>query len=354
MKKIGFTLAEILIVVSVIGVVATTALPPLIENINERVWAARSQDTLAKLSEATNQMKVDDLLSGFANTDKFVDELQKKVKITKRCDSQNLEKCFTPQIKIEGEDPILTKDLKTSKKIYKTTTDTNNPTVGIMTIDGMPMVLSFDQNCERLDPFSNTPRNTSGTSATLGCMHILYDTNGMQKPNKLNKDIKGYQIDLDIKQCIIEANGVCFQQMAFTSIPITYSECEANKESLGIKQCCPVNICKNNDYWAGALKQCNDQGMRLANDNELAALANYLCNTNTASGSSSGYDITDKVLNYSEAGKLGLAAPGNNFYIWSSLEDGKDLAYMRYFHSSSYRKYYSRFSSSALGICMPK
>lgn len=348
MKKIGFTLAEILIVVSVIGVVATTALPPLIENINERVWAARSQDTLAKLSEATNQMKVDDLLSGFANTDKFVDELQKKVKITKRCDSQNLEKCFTPQIKIEGEDPILTKDLKTSKKIYKTTTDTNNPTVGIMTIDGMPMVLSFDQNCERLDPFSNTPRNTSGTSATLGCMHILYDTNGMQKPNKLNKDIKGYQIDLDIKQCIIEANGVCFQQMAFAPTPI--SGCPKNYEGLGNKSACV----SGGDYWIGAMKQCNDQGMRLPNHDELASLANYLYNTNTANSSFDGSDIIGKPLNYAEAEKLGLPTSGY-FYIWAPYEVSFTSGYHRFFTADSSERYYlPRSNSNPFGICMPK
>lgn len=339
----GFTLAEILIVVGVIGVVATTAIPPLIENINERVWNARSKDTLAKLSEATNQMKVEDMLSGFANTDKFVDELQKKIKITKRCDAQNLDKCFTPKIKIEGEDPILTKNLQTSKKIFKTTTDNNNPTVGIMTIDGMPMVLSFDQNCERLDPFSNTPRNTAGTSATLACMHILYDTNGMQKPNTYGKDIKGYQVVWD-NGCIIEVGGTCFSSMAL--VPLRLSGCPVNFEGLGNKYPCAAN----GDAWIGAMKACKDQEMRLTNDDELATLANYLSNTNTASGSTIGIDITDRPLNEAEAGKLGII---NGSALWSSTErDGNSAYYRGFYNSRSERNDYTKFGVGITAICV--
>lgn len=261
-----------------------------------------------------------------------------------------MDKCFTPEIKIEGEDPILTKDLQTSEKIFKPTTDNNNPTVGIMTIDGMPMVLSFDQDCERLDPLANTPRNTSGTSATLACMHILYDTNGIQKPNTYGKDIRGYQIDLDVKQCLVKTkDGVCFSQMAIVSKPLTRVECEAQKGELGIKYCD-----YDEDYWAGVKQQCKAQGKRLANENELASLANHLYNTTTASGSASDYviDISGKTLNTTEAGKLGLPTSGY-FFIWSSLERNSYNSYERYFNATSSVWNYTSRGNVFLGLCMP-
>lgn len=329
----GFTLAEILVVVGVIGIVTMTALPPLIEDVNERVWAARSQDTLAKFSEATNQMKVEDMLSGFANTDRFVDELQKYIKTTKRCNSSDLDKCFTPRFKL-GEDHIETKTLKEIHNLWRTSSDRNNNTVALVMLDGTPMVIAFDQACERLDPFSNTPRGINGISATLGCLHMLYDTNGSAKPNAVGKDIKDYQVAL--------TNG-----MACTQVP-NGGPCVA-KTDVAIR---PVNTCDSNlvldngkksgDYdnsglsnpkcasnqWAGAKKSCENAGMKLPTALELAQMATDLYGTSIdATGNKTATMDADKATHY------GIMSYGG--YFWSSEQSDLGSGYCRLVRQAS-------------------
>lgn len=345
----GFTLAEILITMSVIGIIAIMAVPPFINEINTRVWNARSVDTLGKLSEATNRMKVDDMLSGYANTDAFVNELSKNMKILKRCDAMHLENCFTKGIKIDGEvDPILTKDLQTSKSIFKTNEDTNNPTVGIVTTDGIPMILSFDQNCERLNPFSSTPRDTNGTSTTLTCLHILYDTNGLQGPNKLGKDVRGHQIAFVDKSCLIDSGDACFDSTIIVPMAMSRAECNEKKLTLGIDNCE-----YEDDYWAGAVQVCGGVS-HMPSEAQLASLANYLYDTNMAKENSKSYpsfDIPDKPLNQEEAAKLGLFSP-LDLAIWAG-ETSSNTAKLRAFReTSSFRNNHRRSDGRLRALCI--
>ena len=94
-RKCAFTLAEVLITLGIVGVVAAMILPSVITNINERVYSTRQANTAYKVTQATDKMKALGLLNGsYKTTDEFVDELQKHLKIVKRCSANNIADCW--------------------------------------------------------------------------------------------------------------------------------------------------------------------------------------------------------------------------------------------------------------------
>ncbi len=100
----GFTLAEVLITLAIVGVVAAITMPALIANIQDRVKTARIQNITQKFGKATDKMKSLSTLGGYATTMDFVNELQKHLKIAKVCANQHLTKCWpTDKVIINDE-----------------------------------------------------------------------------------------------------------------------------------------------------------------------------------------------------------------------------------------------------------
>ena len=94
-KRAAFTLAEVLITLGVIGVVAAVTLPALITNIQDRVRAEQVRTAKYKLTLATDKMKSLGLLQqSYLTTEDFVNELQKHFKIAKVCDSAHIKGCW--------------------------------------------------------------------------------------------------------------------------------------------------------------------------------------------------------------------------------------------------------------------
>ncbi|MBR1424717.1 type II secretion system protein, partial [bacterium] len=86
-RKAAFTLAEVLITLAVIGVVAAMTLPTLIAKINEKADSNQKAVIEAKLIQGLNML---DLHGGmndtYSSTAEFVEELGKYMKITAVCD----------------------------------------------------------------------------------------------------------------------------------------------------------------------------------------------------------------------------------------------------------------------------
>ena len=73
-------------------------------NIQERVNSQRQANIVYKVTQATNLMKANGaMINGFESTDAFVDELQKYLKIMKRCDSEHIAECW-PTKKVTTSD----------------------------------------------------------------------------------------------------------------------------------------------------------------------------------------------------------------------------------------------------------
>ena len=100
----GFTLAEVLITLGIIGVVAAITLPALIDSVTERKNSERHANIVHKVTQAMEMMKVHgELGKRYNTTEAFVDELQKYSKVSKRCDANHIADCWPTDKVTDGD-----------------------------------------------------------------------------------------------------------------------------------------------------------------------------------------------------------------------------------------------------------
>ena len=92
--KTAFTLAEVLITLGIIGIVAALTLPAFISNVQGRIQAKRVENINQKLSKVTDKMAVQSGLIGYPDTMAFVQEMKKHMSIAKVCDNSHLAECW--------------------------------------------------------------------------------------------------------------------------------------------------------------------------------------------------------------------------------------------------------------------
>ncbi len=345
-RKAAFTLAEVLITLGIIGVVAAMTLPAFISNVQGRIRAKRVENINQKLSKVTDKMAVQSGLIGYPDTMAFVQEMKKHMSIAKVCDNSHLSECWgTTEVDVGKGKPWEIAKTKTAKNL-KINSDNWADTVGIVTADGTPMILSYDKECNF--DVNNTglqSDKSSGKSNSLACISGVFDWNGGAKPNKLGDDVITLGMASGLgNNCAFEVNGTCYTA-PFTPKPLTYAECEAQKDELGIKYCR-----YNNDYWAGAVKQCKEQGKKLPTEAQLAELASQMYVGNPSIGAEEYKDDIQYDPNSPVSKSLGLTP---YFYLWSGEENSSDAAYGRYFDTTySYWYGYNRTSSDVQAVCL--
>ena len=341
--KAAFTLAEVLITLGIIGVVAALTMPALITNIQDRIQQKRIENINQKLSKVTDKMAVQSGLTGYGTTMAFVQEMSKHMKIAKICDNEHLAECWPTQEVILNDEGKTWEIAKTkTAKTLKISTNTEDwaDTVGIVTGDGTGMILSYNKKCEfSVDDGGLKYDNSTGKSNSLVCLSGVYDWNGNSKPNKLKKDVTTLGMATGLgTECAIEVNGKCFTAPV-TPTPLIRAECRAEKDKLGIKQCNYAD-----DYWAGAVKQCGGVS-KMPTEADLTELAKVLYNTSNIRSS-------NLTLDTSKASSMGFT--GSEFYVWSGEEGDSLSAYYRYFDSSStgWHNSYRRDGGRAQAVCI--
>ena len=237
-KKAAFTLAEVLITLGIIGVVAAITLPVLLSNVDQKVKAERVTNIKQKLSKVTDKMAVQSGLIGYDSTDAFVKEMQRHMKIAKVCDNAHLDDCWPSKevtLDDEGKSWEISKT-KTAKtlKVAKADGDDWSDTVGIVTGDGTAMILSYNKGCTfDIDKEGLKSGDSKGSiSNSLNCLAGVFDWNGGKKPNKLAKLEGNSNGDVLLlgkasglgSECSIELGGKCFTA-PFTPTPLTPAQC---------------------------------------------------------------------------------------------------------------------------------
>ena len=343
--KTAFTLAEVLITLGIIGIVAALTLPAFISNVQGRIQAKRVENINQKLSKVTDKMAVQSGLIGYPDTMAFVQEMKKHMSIAKVCDNSHLSECWgTTEVDVGKDKPWEISKTKTAKNL-KITSDSWADTVGIVTADGTPMILSYDKECNF--DVNNTGLQfdkSSGKSNSLACISGVFDWNGGAKPNKLGDDVLMLGMASGLgNNCAVEIGGTCFTA-PFTPTPMTKAECEAQKSTLGINGCY-----YDNDYWAGAVKQCGGVS-KMPTMAQLGELASQMYVGNPSIGAKEDkYDIQFD-SNSSTAKSLGLTP---SFYLWSGEEYSSHGAYRRGFDTtSSYWDNNYRGSSYFQAVCL--
>ena len=341
--KTAFTLAEVLITLGIIGIVAALTLPAFISNVQGRIQTKRVENINQKLSKVTDKMAVQSGLIGYPDTMAFVQEMKKHMSIAKVCDNSHLSECWgTTEVDVGKDKPWEIAKTKTAKNL-KITSDSWADTVGIVTADGTPMILSYDKECSF--DVNNTGLQfdkSSGKSNSLACISGVFDWNGGAKPNKLGDDVLMLGMASGLgSSCAVEIGSLCFTA-PFEPTPLTFAECEAQKSTLGIYECCPTDNCGYYDYWAGAVKQCGGVS-KMPTMAQLAKLASQMYVGNpTIYGGHDTYNIQyDPNSPVSKA--LGLPP---DFVLWSGEERNFEYAYsmrfapwMVYWYDNDYRDY---------------
>ena len=343
-SKVAFTLAEVLITLGIIGIVAALTLPAFISNVQGRIQAKRVENINQKLSKVTDKMAVQSGLIGYPDTMAFVQEMKKHMSIAKVCDNSHLAECWgTTEVDVGKDKPWEISKTKTAKTLKIGEPDNWADTVGIVTADGTPMILSYDKECNF--DVNNTGLNfdkSSGKSNSLACISGVFDWNGGAKPNKLGDDVITLGMASGLgSSCAIEIGSLCFTA-PFKPKPMTFAECEAQKSALGIKECCTADECNNSDYWAGAVKQCGGVS-KMPTAAQLIELGRQMYVGNPTNDIQ--YDPNSPV---SKA--LGLTP---TFYLWSAEESSPDVAHYGGFGTTHTSWYFSdRYASYLQAICV--
>ena len=346
LRKAAFTLAEVLITLGIIGIVAALTLPAFISNVQGRIQTKRVENINQKLSKVTDKMAVQSGLIGYPDTMAFVQEMKKHMSIAKVCDNSHLSECWgTTEVDVGKDKPWEISKTKTAKTLKIGEPDNWADTVGIVTADGTPMILSYDKECNF--DVNNTGLQfdkSSGKSNSLACISGVFDWNGGAKPNKLGDDVLmlGSASGLG-NNCAVEIGGTCFTA-PFRPTPMTKAECEAQKDELGIKTCY-----YERDYWAGAVKQCGGVS-KMPTMAQIAELASQLYVGNPTIGAKQDKDNIQFDSNSSTAKSLGLTP---SFYLWSGEEDSSLTAYYRVFDTTdSIWSFCYRDYSGTQAVCL--
>jgi len=270
MKKFGFTLAEVLITLAIIGVVAAMTIPTLVANYQEKSWRTAATVFERKLTEALKVMNTQGTLAGHATTESFVEELSKHLKITNVCQNNDLQSCFSSKITWGGNssqpEEIDMSKIKSSRNFGQK--DWNTNIVGIQLINGINALIAYNPTSSCIqDPYSN---QVTG----VDCVSVLYDITGFKTPNIEQKDILGLNVVIN-NGCFVEVPGYG----CVINLEKNYSALDTTKDEF--KDWDPKYTHSSN-YWAGAMKKCSDMGYKLPGENELVAILDYIRkNTNS-------------------------------------------------------------------------
>ncbi len=257
-KKFAFTLAEVLITLGIIGVVAALTVPSLVNDIQTKQRNEQIRTVKYKFTKATDTMKSLGLITSYETTRDFVDELSNHLHIIKTCDSGSLSSCWPyEEIALSNGNKVNLNSIGNGTTFLKTKGDWSSDSVGIILGDGTPMILNYQKDCPHLESTSNYAwtmiDGKPETNATANCVTGIFEINGQSGKNQFKDDVIAFNANGFGGDCTvgIGANDKCFSTPFVPSTPMSMQECNERKDELGIGACG-----SNNDYWAAAVAQC--------------------------------------------------------------------------------------------------
>ena len=208
--SISFTMAEILLSLTIIGVVAAITLPSLTGNINEKTWNAQRKALYARLSQSIA------LIGSLNNYGEYVgiwstgsistitdtaakafvtDGLAKVLKMNNICDNEHFKDCGVPdKIKRYVNDnmpfPKTLYDLNTTfasafvfnNATYQNPLPVNTKAMAFETHNKESVVLFYNPRCVASEVVQDYVQPTM-------CANFVYDLNGRKGPNAIGRDI---------------------------------------------------------------------------------------------------------------------------------------------------------------------
>jgi prepilin-type N-terminal cleavage/methylation domain-containing protein len=169
LKKSGFTLAEVLITLLIIGVVASLVIPALINDIQQAEFKTGWKKAYSEIEQANRQLLIDNggsLQNLFPTYATFINAYQPYFSYTKKCTyADNEGNCWHKS----GEWFHINGSQRIADTYY-----------GFILNNGSLLALwTVSTGCSAL----------IGTSSYYECAKVMVDVNGWKKPNTVGKDI---------------------------------------------------------------------------------------------------------------------------------------------------------------------
>ena len=340
--KGGFTLAEVLITLAIIGIVAALTMPTLLKNVAERENSETQANIAQKITKSMDLMRADGGLERtYASTDDFVDELSKYLKISTRCDAAQIANCWPTKTVTTSDGEIFdVSGTKRGKNLQLPQNKSDN--VGLILADGSSLILTYNPNAgiigdgDTVTPsFADLPigfgrtKKFAYTTSVTAPIDFVMDVNGFKGPNSETRNGKQYDIrSFKVARFSDGCPGKKVSGVGCVYVLPSYSPIKAGSDNM--KKYDPKYDATgrtSDNYWAGAKKACDDIGMNMPNESTLQSLAKKT--------------TTEKV-------KLGL--PTSDWF-WSSLEYFAYDAYTVYF-GDGYTSGYSKTLSNRRVLCV--
>ena len=236
-QRCAFTMAEILLSLTIIGVVAAITLPSLTGNINERTWNTQRKALYARFSQAIALMPA---LNGYGTlrestdsagsttvedtaTETFITSgLSKVLKINNICDSEHIEDCGITSKLTTLNGSIISTPTKMSelnmKMIDNSWPDSrfsyaqlDTKAAAFETANGESIIAFYNPNCQSL-----MGESTAYMVQPKICANFIFDMNGNKGPNTVGKDI-GFMTVLYSTDSAVVAPDVPVQKAASRS-----------------------------------------------------------------------------------------------------------------------------------------
>ncbi len=347
-QRAAFTLAEVLITLAVIGIVAALTLPGLIQNHNEKAWSTAKDLWEKKLTETVRRMNTDGVMTGHDTTEDFMDSFKQYMKVIKTCDNTDINKCYSPKVVTTGsnEEPleVETDSLTSASSMGLSDWQTNTNTMSFVVADGTTVIMAYQPECPYADPIEDT-------GSQVSCMAYMVDVNGKKGPNRVGKDIQ-LSSGVAFSTCDNPIGDMCWST-GFA--PTAINTCSnGTEEDKAYDQTGDRNYYCATNYWAGAKKACDQKNMSLPTRAQLAQLASELY-VNSSDGSAVTIGATEGKFNLKVKDQYKDNPPikYNGYIYWSSEEYGTNSACRRSFSSSySNRDYDAKDDSYGRAVCI--
>ena len=205
----AFTMAEILLSLTIIGVVAAITLPSLTGNINERTWNTQRKALYARFSQAIMLMPA---LNGYGTVSEdesgsiiedtaaetFITAgLSKVLKINNICDYEHLADCgiTSKYTNIAGSVLSTPTNLFALNEAFSINyigySIYNTNAAAFETQNGESIIAYYNPTCStetRVATHNEIGNDVSYPQAVM-CVNFVYDLNGSKGPNTIGKDI---------------------------------------------------------------------------------------------------------------------------------------------------------------------
>ena len=213
-QRCAFTMAEILLSLTIIGVVAAITLPSLTGNINERTWNTQRKALYARFSQAIPLM---DAINGYGTLQEMTDSatgstsiedtaaetfitggLSKVMKINNICDNEHLADCgitsrMTALDGVQIDMPATMQELNSDmvgsySNSLNAVSLLDTKAAAFETANGESVAVYYNPRC--VGSFNETGAGMGGVYyANKVCANFVYDLNGNKGPNTVGKDI---------------------------------------------------------------------------------------------------------------------------------------------------------------------